>query len=285
MSPEEYCRSKAAPGGSSAYYAFVFLPPERRAAITALHAFCREIMDVVDECADPALARTKLGWWRTEVHRMFANDAGEADHPVTRALKPHLARYDLDEQHMHEIIDGAEMDLNQNRYLDFIALKRYCHFAAGAVGVLSARIFGVTAPKTLRYAETLGLALQLIHIVRNAGGDARKGRIYLPIDELQRFGVPAAYLLNPRESAKPGAEFKALMKFQADRARAVYEEALALLPAADRRAQRPGLILAAIQHALLGEIEREDFQVLHQRISLTPLRKFWIAWRTWVGTR
>ena len=282
MTPEEYCQTKAAQSGSSFYYAFLFLPPERRAAITALYAFCREVDDIVDECSDAALARTKLAWWRIEIHQMFAGNPG---HPVTEALKPHLPRFDLDEKHLHEIIDGMEMDLNQNRYLDFVALKRYCYHAAGAIGVLSARIFGDTGPETVEYAEKIGLALQLIKIVRDVGDDARKGRIYLPIDELQRFKVPAAYILNARASAQPSPEFKALMKFQADRARAIYKEALALLPAADRKSQRPGLMMGAIYHTLLQEIEREDFRVLHQRISLTPLRKLWIAWRTWVGTR
>lgn len=282
MTPHEYCQQKAGKSGSSFYYAFLFLPPERRAAITALYAFCREVDDIVDDCADPAVARTKLAWWHNEIHQTFA---GNPSHPITRALQPCLAPFDLSAAHFIEIVDGMEMDLNQNRYLDFRALERYCYHAAGAVGLLSARIFGVTDPATLLYAQKLGLALQLINIVRDVGDDARKGRIYLPIDELQRFQVPASEILKSRSTADASPGFRELMKFQTERARRTYREALDLLPEADRKAQRPGLVMGAIYITLLDEIERENFQVLHQRIALTPLRKLWIAWSSWVGTR
>ncbi len=278
MTPEEYCQNKAAKSGSSFYYAFLFLPPARRAAITALYAFCREVDDVVDECSDPSLARIKLAWWRTEITSLFD---GKPNHPVTRALQPHLNSLELPELHFQEIIDGMEMDLIQNRYLDFVALDTYCYHVAGAVGLLSARIFGFTDPSTLPYAKKLGLALQLTNIIRDVGEDARKGRIYLPVNELQKFGVPAADVLNGRYSPA----FIELMRFQTQRAQNAYQEALALLPKADRKAQRPGLMMGAIYRTLLDEIESENFQVLHQRISLTPLRKLWIAWRTWVGSR
>jgi phytoene synthase len=171
-----------------------------------------------------------------------------------------------------------EMDLNQSRYLDFPGLQRYCWHVAGAVGILSASIFGVTNPRTLEYAEKLGLAFQLTNIIRDVGEDARKGRIYLPVNELQQFGVTAADLLNARHSE----QFEALMRFQAERAHRFYDEAFALLPQEDRRAQRPGLMMAAIYRTLLQEIERDNFHVMNQRISLTPLRKLWLAWKTYV---
>ena len=278
MTPETYCQDKAARSGSSFYYAFLFLPPPRRAAITALYAFCREVDDVVDECSDAALAATKLSWWKKELDALYA---GAPTHPVTRALQPHLANYAITHARLAEIIAGMEMDLYQTRYADFAGLAHYCHHVAGVVGILSANIFGATDPRTSDYAEKLGLAVQLTNIIRDVGEDARKGRIYLPIDELKRFQVPAADLLNARSSPA----FVALMRFQAARARDVYDEAFASLPAVDRRAQRPGLIMAAIYRALLAEIEREDFAVLKQRIALTPIRKLWIAWRTWTGTR
>jgi phytoene synthase len=278
MTPQEYCQNKAAKSGSSFYYAFLFLPPPRRAAITALYAFCREVDDVVDECSDPSLARIKLAWWQTEIQKLFD---GAPSHPVTRALQPFVADFDLPQQHFSEIIEGMEMDLIQNRYLDFKALDSYCYRVAGAVGLLSARIFGMTDPATLRYAEKLGLALQLTNIIRDVGEDARKGRIYLPVNELQRFGVPAADILNGRYSPA----FTELMQFQTARAQATYDEALSLLPKADHKAQRPGLMMGTIYRTLLTEIESENFQVLHQRITLTPLRKLWLAWRTWVRTR
>ena len=276
MSPQDYVQQKAAASGSSFYYAFLFLPPERRAAITAFYAFCREVDDVVDEVSDPSVARAKLAWWRTQVRTMFD---GKPEHPVTRALAPHLATFALPQEGLQAIIDGMEMDLDQTRYLDFAGLKKYCWHVAGVVGELSARIFGVTDPRTLEYARELGLAFQLTNIIRDVGDDARRGRIYLPVNEMQQFHVKAADVLNSRYSD----DFVKLMQFQTERARATYRRALELLPEADRRAQRPGLIMAAIYHALLQEIERDDFQVLHQRISLTPVRKLWLAWKTWVG--
>ncbi|MGE5336180.1 MAG: presqualene diphosphate synthase HpnD [Gemmatimonadota bacterium] len=275
MTPDEYCQSKAAQSGSSFYYSFLFLPAERRRAITALYAYCREVDDAVDEASDPSIAQAKLAWWGGEIDRLYA---GTPQHPVTRALAPHLQAYAITREQLLAVLEGMRMDLTQTRYLDFAALARYCHLVAGVVGELSASIFGARDPGTLEYARKLGLALQLVNIVRDVGEDARRGRIYLPLDELQRFGVRAADLLNARyvEGYVP------LMKLQAERARATYREAMQLLPAAEWSSQRPGLIMGSIYLALLDELERDGFRVLHQRIALTPLRKLWIAWRTWV---
>lgn len=278
MTPDEYCQDKAARSGSSFYYSFLFLPPPRRQAITALYAFCREVDDTVDEVSDPSVARTRLDWWRTELARF---DAGRPEHPVTRALAPHAAAFGLSGARLAEVVDGMQMDLEQSRYLDYAALSRYCRRVAGAVGEMSADIFGRTRPETLRFADRLGLAFQLTNIIRDVGEDARKHRIYLPIDELQRFEVKAAEILQSQHSER----FAALMRFQAERARAAYREALALLPEADRRAQRPGLIMASIYSRLLDEIERDGFRVLTQRTALTPVRKLLIAWRTWATGR
>src|SRR3954453_17409951 len=247
MSPGEECQHKAAASGSSFYYSFLFLPRERRHAITALYAFCREVDDVVDETSDPQIASTKLAWWRIEVANLYA---GKPQHPVTKALLPFIAKYSLAQENLGEIIDGMEMDLNQSRYLDWPGLERYCHRVAGVVGLLAARIFGYGDARTLEYARELGIAFQLTNIIRDVGEDARKNRIYLPMEELKRFGVPAADLLQGRETE----EFRRLMAFQAERARAYYERALQALPPSDRRAQRPGLIMAAIYRALLVEI-------------------------------
>jgi len=272
MTPEAYVQQKAAASGSSFYYAFLFLPKPRRAAITAFYAFCREVDDVVDDMVDPGVAATKLAWWQTEVAQSFA---GRPSHPVTQALMPLAADFSIEQRHLQAVIEGCQMDLAQTRYLDFAALQRYCHLVAGVVGEVAALIFGQTQAQTTAYAHKLGLAFQLTNIIRDVGEDARRGRIYLPIDELQRFGVKAHEVLNRGYSER----FTALMKFQADRAQAVYDEALALLPPADRRAQKPGLMMASIYRTLLREIEDENFQVLHQRISLTPLRKLWLAWK------
>jgi phytoene synthase len=276
MTPDEYCEQKAAASGSSFYYSFLFLPVERRRAITALYAFCREVDDLVDETSDARVAAAKLAWWRLEVANLFA---GKAQHPVTQALAVFKDRYSIAQDRLNEIIDGMEMDLTQTRYLDWPGLERYCYRVAGAVGLLAAGIFGYREARTLDYARELGTAFQLTNIIRDVGEDARKNRIYLPMAELKQFGVPAADILNARETP----QFSRLMEFQAARARAYYDKAMQALPDADRRAQRPGLIMAAIYRTLLGEIERDGFRVLTRRTSLTPLRKFWISWRTWVS--
>ena len=275
MTPDEYCQQKAAASGSSFYYSFLFLPPERRRAITALYAFCREVDDVVDETSDAQLAATKLAWWRVEVGNLFA---GKPQHPVTKALSPHLEPFDLTQEKLSDIIDGMEMDLTQTRYLDWPNLERYCYRVASVVGLLAASIFGYRNARTLEYAKNLGLAFQLTNIIRDVGEDARKNRIYLPMADMKEFGVPAADILQSKETP----EFQRLMSFQAARAREYYEKAMQALPAEDRKPQRPGLIMAAIYRTLLEEIERDGFHVLTQRTSLTPLRKFWIAWKTWI---
>ena len=272
MTPQEYVQQKAAASGSSFYYAFLFLPAERRAAITAFYAFCREVDDVVDDAADASVAATKLAWWHKEVQQAFA---GQPSHPVMQALMPHTATFGISAQQLLAVVEGCQLDLQQTRYLDWPGLQRYCHLVAGVVGEVSARIFGQTDPATTQYAHKLGLAFQMTNIVRDVGEDALRGRIYLPIDELQRFDVKAQELLQRQYSDR----FTALMKFQAERAHALYDEALALLPHADRRAQKPGLMMASIYRTLLREIEASGFQVLHQRIALTPLRKLWLAWK------
>lgn len=277
MSPEQYVQEKAAASGSSFYYAFLFLPPPRRAAITAFYAFCREVDDVVDETQDAGVAATKLAWWRKEATSAFA---GQPSHPAMKALMPHAQAYDIRLEHLLAVIEGCEMDLQQTRYLDYAGLQRYCHLVAGVVGEVASGIFGRTQPQTVEFAHKLGQAMQLTNIIRDVGDDARRGRIYLPVNELQQFGVKANEILLRTQPWGYSERFTALMAFQAERAHRLYDEALALLPPADRAAQKPGLMMANIYRALLVEIERENFQVLHQRISLTPLRKLWIAMKT-----
>jgi phytoene synthase len=275
MDPHEYCRSRALRSGSSFYYSFLFLPEERRRSITALYAFCREVDDVVDEISDPSVARIKLAWWRSEVEAIYA---GTPQHPVARALTDVVGPFALPRAHLDEIIDGMQMDLDQARYADFAALRVYCHRVAGVVGILSATIFGYQRPETLDYAHDLGVAFQLTNIIRDVGEDARRGRIYLPQEDLARYGVSDADILAGRESAG----LRELMRFEVARARSFYSQALGKLPDTDRRAQRAGLIMAAIYQRLLDEIEAESSKVLTAKISLTPITKLWIAWKTWL---
>ena len=272
MTPQDYVQQKAAASGSSFYYAFLFLPPQRRAAITAFYAFCREVDDVVDEVQDPTVAAQKLHWWQIEVQSSFA---GNSQHPVMKALMPLTGDFGITAQHLQDVIAGCQMDLNQTRYLDFAGLQRYCHLVAGVVGEVAARIFGQSQDETTHYAHQLGLAFQLTNIIRDVGEDALRGRIYLPVNELQQFEVSAKDILERRDSAA----FQALMAFQYERAQGLYAQAFADLPAADWRSQKPGLMMASIYRTLLVEIQAAGFPVLRQRVALTPLRKFWLAWK------
>ena len=275
MTPDQYCQEKAAQSGSSFYYSFLFLPPDKRRAITALYAFCREVDDVVDECSDENAARTTLAWWRVQVAAIYE---GSPHHPVAQALVPVVKQFNLAQQHLHEIIDGMEMDLQQHQYADFEALQKYCYRVASVVGLLSAEIFGYTDRNTLKYAHDLGIAFQLTNIIRDMGEDARRGRIYIPQDELAQFGVHTRDILDGRESEG----FHKLMQFQVERAQRYYRQAFEQLPAADRKAQRTGLIMAAIYRATLDEIVASGCHVLKERIALTPLRKLWLAYKTWL---
>ena len=275
MTPEQYCQHKTAESGSSFYYSFKFLSHDRRRAITALYAFCREVDDVVDECTNESVARTTLAWWRGQVADIYN---GKPQHPVALELANVIKKFPLPQEHLLEIIDGMEMDLDQHQYADFKSLQLYCYRVASVVGLLAAEIFGYTDRKTLKYAHDLGIALQLTNIIRDVGEDARRGRIYLPQDEMAQFGVHTNDILDMRETDA----FQKLMHFQIERAQHYYDQALAELPAADRKAQRTGLIMAAIYRATLEEVVYTGCHVLRERVSLPPLRKLWIALSTWL---
>lgn len=275
MTPKQYCQEKAAKSGSSFYYSFMFLPKKKREAITALYAFCREVDDIVDECTELKVAQVKLAWWKDEVRNLYLK---KPIHPVTKALEPVIEQFQLDEEHFHEIIDGMEMDLNFNRYEDFKQLQLYCYRVASVVGILSAQIFGFENRKTLKFAHDLGMAFQLTNIIRDVGEDARRNRIYLPLDELAKFNVTEDDILKSRESDA----VKRLLDAQIERAEMYYDKALNELPAEDKKSQRVGLIMTAIYRTLLREIKADGAEkVLNARISLGTLRKLWIAFSTW----
>lgn len=279
IDPHQYCQQKAAASGSSFYYSFMFLPAERRRAITALYAYCREVDDVVDECTDPGVARTKLIWWREEVARLYA---GNPQHPVTRALTDVIEPFGLTQDQLLTVIEGMAMDLEYNRYPDFDTLKLYCHRVAGIVGLMSARIFGCTDPRTLEYAAELGLAFQLTNIIRDVGEDARRNRVYLPLDELAKAGIDPSQIVHGNAQDNSSDAFRQLMEQQVGRALATYDRAFDRLPGQDRKTQLPGIIMAAIYRTLLEEIRADGCRVLTHRTSLTPVRKLWIAWKTWL---
>ena len=279
MTPQQYVQAKAAGSGSSFYYAFLFLPAERRAAITAFYAFCREVDDVVDEISDPSVAQSTLAWWQKEVLQAYA---GQPSHPVMHALMPLAPNFGIESRHLMAVIEGCQMDLAQNRYLDYPALTRYCHLVAGIVGEVAARIFGQTDPATTAYAHKLGQAFQLTNIIRDVGEDARRNRVYLPLDELAAAGIEAAQIVHVSAAVQSGDAFRQLMTRQVERAQAAYESAFAKLPAADRKPQLPGIIMAAIYRTLLEEIRADGCRVLTHRTSLPPARKLWIALKTWI---
>ena len=275
MTPLEYCKQKAAQSGSSFTVSFIFLPKTQREAMTALYAFCREVDDVVDECTDFSVAQTKLNWWKSEVANLYA---GTPQHPVTKALQPFVGQFNLAQEHFLEIIDGMEMDLKFNRYEDFKQLQLYCYRVASVVGLLSASIFGFKNRKTLKYAHDLGMAFQLTNIIRDVGEDARRGRIYLPLDELRKANVSEEDILQSRESPA----VKELIEYQIERAESYYDKALHELPAEDTKQQRTGLMMAAIYRTLLREIKTDSAEkVLNSRTSIPPLRKFMLAMQTY----
>jgi phytoene synthase len=275
MTPEEYCQRKASASGSNFYASFFFLSPARRRAITALYAYCREVDDIVDECPDADLAATRLREWRDEIERLYA---GRPEHPVARALHPFLSEFDLPKARFLEIIDGMAMDLDRARFPDFDALRLYCDRVAGAVGLLAVKIFGATGDSTREYAIALGTALQLTNILRDVAEDAARGRIYIPLDELSRFGVSEGDILALRASEA----FRRLMVFQIERAEGFYDDAFRALPETDRKAQRPGRIMAAIYRALLDAIKRDPARVLTRRVSIPAWEKLGIAVRAWL---
>ena len=273
MTPEEYCQQKAAGSGSSFYYSFLFLPDTQRKAIMALYAFCREVDDIVDECADEAIARVKLQWWRDT---MRATYRGEPEHPVQHALVNVINHHHLPLEYFLEIIDGMEMDLDYRRYPTFKELSLYCYRAASVVGLMAAEIFGYQDRATQKYAYNLGMAFQITNILRDVQEDASRGRIYLPMDEMQRFKVDETDILRNKNTLA----LRELLKFQAQRAQEYYDKAYALLSEQDRYAQRSGLIMAAIYQRLLKTIAGKDYNVLAGRISLNPFLKLWLAWNT-----
>jgi phytoene synthase len=269
---DDYCQQKAAPPGSSVYYALRQAPAARQPGLTALFALRRELEDTVKETSDPTVGRTKLAWWQKETAALAA---GHPSHPVSLALAAHWRDVGAEQGSLQALVAGFAMDLDQARYLDFPNLRRYIEQVGGAFAAIVARATARDPQRAAEWAQPLGNALMLAQLVQELGNDARHGRIYIPIDELQRYRVSAADLIN----RKYGDAFTELMRFQTSRARDALKAALAGIPIGERRTQRALRAQAAIALALLDEIERDGYHVLHQRIALTPIRKLWIAWR------
>ncbi|VXB96766.1 Squalene synthase HpnD [Burkholderia sp. 8Y] len=277
MNFDDYCQQKAAPEGSGTYYALRRAPAARQPLLTALYALYRELEQTVKETSDPTIGRTKHVWWQSELERLYR---GQSTHPVTKALQAHADESGVLDQEgrasLAMLVDGFAMDLDQARYLDWPGLRRYLDQTGGAFATAVARASARHLADVSPWAAPLGSALLLAERVQEIGDDARNGRVYVPIDELQRFNVTAADIINRKYSDA----FTDLMRFQTERARRSLDEAVAAIPAAERGSQRVLRAQAALSLARFDEIEREGFRVLHQRISLTPIRKLWITWRT-----
>ncbi len=273
MTEDEYCQEKTQQSSSSFYYSFLFLETPQRQAMNALYAYCREVDDVVDSCSDPNVAANKLAWWREEIFHLFH---GTPNHPVTLALKKTIKIYPLQEKHLLELISGMEMDLQKQRYRSFNDLSLYCYRVASVVGLLTIEILGYKKADTIKYAHNLGMALQLINILRDVKEDAQRGRIYIPQDEMIQFGVNEDMLFSHENTPQT----LALFDFQAKRAEQYYQKAFEYLPQSDRYAQKTGIIMAEIYFSLLKKIRSQHYPILQTQVSLFQLKKLWIAWTT-----
>ncbi|SRR6056300_557145 len=279
MTPDQYCKEKLNASHSNFAMAFIFLSNKKRKAMNALYAFCREVDDIADECKEYEIGKNKLDWWRVEIQRLFDNNP---QHPVTKALLPHIKNYQLNQEYFIEILDGMEMDLNFNRYESFKQLQLYCYRVASVVGIMSAKIFGYKNVQTNKYAHNLGIALQLTNIMRDIGEDARRDRIYVPLDQLKTLNISENEILALTKNEK----FIDLINHLSLQAKGFYLEAIRQLPKEDKWSQLPGLIMANIYYILLHEIKQNTPEnIVNIKTLLPPSRKFFIALGTIFGVR
>ena len=256
---------------SNLAFAFVSLGKERRHDITIFYAFCRLIDDIADSTELPTNEKARqLAVWRESLHAEIATEP-----PLAAQLRGLFKRYAITPAMLEEIMDGVEMDLTVMRYATFADLREYCYRVASAVGLVSIEIFGYRNPACREYAIELGLALQLTNILRDVGKDFANGRVYLPRDEMARFGYDEAALAAQTRDDR----FVRLMQFQADRAHEYFRKAAALLPREDRRSMVGPEIMASIYHALLWQMERDHFRVFQRSYSLSKLAKFYYVAR------
>lgn len=274
MTPQDYCQSLAVQPGSDFRYSLLGLPLAKRHTLVAIEAFHVETMRIVDECRDDGVARTKLDWWRAEISQLFA---GDPQHPVTRALQPQLARFNLPEEYFREMLDGVAMDLDYDAYPSFTELTLYVHRRGSIPALLAAEILGYQDRRaTPRFAHEAGALLLLFDLLYEVRQRIQQGRFYLPEDEMRRFGVQPGDLM----AAQTTDRVRQLFIFQAERIRDYHRRALDFLPDADSYAQYNLLIRMELAMALLAEIADDGYRLLEQRTRLTPLRKLWLAWRS-----
>jgi phytoene synthase len=273
MTPEEYCNNKLIASGSSNYYSFLFLAPDKRKSITAVFAFCQELDIIVDNHINIDIAQQKFDWWQYEISQLYQQ---KAQHPVTKALSVILKNIDLPEEYFLEIIDGKKMALTVNRYQTFSELSLYCYRVASIVELIATEIFTYQNKITLKYAHNLGIAIQLTRILRDTQKNANRNQIYIPQEELHQFSVSEKDLVNNNNTKN----CMKLFEYQSTRAYEYFSKAISYLPEQDRNLQSASIIQSKIYLALLTKIKQNNYTVLATHHSLSSLKELWIAWRT-----
>ena len=278
---QAYCTAYTKKSGSNFYYSFLFLPRAKRDAMYTVYAFCKAVDSAVDEPAAGSNPKDELTRWREELDAVYS---GIPTTPIMVSLAHHVKTLGIPKAYFEELIKGVEMDLFNNRYITFDELSLYCYRVASVVGLICLHIFGVTSARAQDYAVALGMAFQLTNILRDVGTDAAERRIYLPLDDLQKWNYPEKAMLNRSYSA----EFRALMEYEASRAHHYYKRAdaaLKELPPHERRALTVAEIMRGIYSRILDRIERSNYQVFGPRMSLTTTQRVVIALRVWLRSR
>jgi 15-cis-phytoene synthase len=271
------CQQIAKRTGKNFYYSFVVMPAEKRAAMCAIYAFMRRSDDIADGAANPAVASEGLKEWRAAVDAALRGQT--TDEPILPALADTVKRYRIETRFFHELLDGTEMDQRVTRYETFDELYRYCYHVASVVGLIVVHVFGYKDESALVPAEACGIAFQLTNILRDVQEDAGLGRIYLPREDLKRFHVEEADIMNSRTTP----EFLELMRFEANRAREYYRRARPLRGLIDPDSRGTLDVMMAIYGGILKKIEKNNYAVFDEKMRLSTAEKVWIVAKTWMG--
>lgn len=278
---QAYCTALTKKSGSNFYYSFLFLPRKRRAAMYTVYAFCKEIDNAVDEPPAGSNPQEELRRWRVELEAAYR---GTPTFPVTVSLAEHVRQLSIPQAYFEELIKGVEMDLAASRYTSFQDLSVYCYRVASVVGLICLHIFGPTSARAQDYAVNLGMAFQLTNILRDIGTDAAQGRIYLPQEDLEKFGCTDQVLLQRQEST----ELRTLLHFEAARAHEYYAKAQAAfeaLPAQDQRSLTVSEIMRAVYVRILQKLERPKHQIFGPRARLATTHRLAVATGVWIRSR
>ncbi len=278
MDSNQFTRKKTKKSKTNFYYSFLFLPKKKRDAIFTVYSFCRHTDDIVDDIQSPGEASQKLDKWREELDRCYD---GQPHHPITTALHEAAQTFSIPKDYFHALIDGCEMDITRKRYQTFDELQQYCYHVASVVGLICIEIFGYRSPKTKDYAIDLGMALQLTNIMRDVGEDARNGRIYLPIEELEQFNYSEEEILNEIYNDS----FIELMRFQEERARGYFNKAIEQYERRDHHLLFPAEIMRKIYFKLLNNVAAIQYNVFNDRVRVPNWEKMMIALQLWLGSR